>query len=1699
MNAQIKKGLFRTLFATALALSAGFSQADDTEIYFSTGSSSNTNPLRPNVLFILDTSGSMGSAIPGDPLGRTRIQALKDVMKDVINDVQDVNLGLMRFTGYDGGPILFPIHYVDDKASAVVSEPADTDPSFTNTIPNNNSDAEERADGTVVLTDSTLEIVDHPGSSSGHLEIQVTTNDDDAEQTTSGSMSLNGSIFNVTTSNWSGARFQAIDIPQGATITSAYLRLTVYGTGTGSSMDIRIHGQDADDTATFSASAYDLTSRTSTTATVDWTGIPNASTNTELTSPDIKDIIQEIVNRPGWTQNNSMTLGWIATTSGERRFRTHNNSSTKAPVLIINYTDTSVAANNQQVALRFENVQIPQGATVSAASLVFTPQSDQSGATNLTFKAEASDDSVAITSTANNISGRTTTSTSATWSTVPAWTTGSAEETPSSINLNNVLQEVVNRSGWCGGNAMTIIVSGTGLRAASSLEASTSGAPKLKYTYVGGSSTGCYKQTEGAQISEGNDDAEEDTSNGNIERSGSQLDMPSRMIGLRFRDIDIPQGATILEADLTMTARGSDSGSASAVIHGEATDDANQFVTTSHNISDRSLTTASTTWTHSNWTVGTSYTSPDLSSIIQEIVNRSSWISSNSLVLILDPSGSQRRAYSYNGNAGLAPRLRIKYSGSGGTEFKTVRERLFEIVDDLSANGHTPIVEVMDEAARYWRGDRVKYGLDRMSFYGSSLSNTSSSYNNTARISHPGSYCDAPSSCNGATVNSSSIPTDSYGVYRASGCPNATSNNSACASERIYGQPKYISPFTNALTCVSNYQVLLTDGEANSSGPALDQYGFPGSGSTVTSEIRSNYLGGSNCLSTNGGGGSYGSSEKCGVDVAQFLFDNDQSSTLANAQNVRTYTIAFNLTADGASQFLMDMAALGNGEARVDFNAADPSSWSTGFYSATSADDLYNAFADILLDVKKDPTSIASPALATNAFNRLLSRDEMFFGLFTPALETRWNGNTKKYKICTDSDPNDDTVYDSDGDPISNTSDDCTLGGILDVNGNPAIDSVTNKFLDTSKSFWSDVVDGKATTEGGAGAEITDYTDRVIYTETTASGTAPSSGTALNNANYKLQASSWNSSEMVTVRSLVCPTPSTSAGSDCEDRMLFMLGKVITADADTDIDADTRWHFNDVLHSSPRVATYGGKDTSLPADGTIDVYYDKILVGTNEGGLRMINGTSGTEEWSFIPQELLSNQAQLFSNPEADHTYGLDLTPVIWTKDVDLDGTITYSDGDRVRVYIGMRRGGETLYALDITPTSPITSTTTRVEPKFLWRIEAGSTGFERMGQTWSQPQLADILVGGVKTKVLIFGGGYDTALDSGFGTAATSGSDNRGNGLYIINAETGAKILSIAGNSTSGTDADIEVTDMHYAIPATVSVFDSDGNGTDDRIYATDTGGQVWRVDLGSNLATSSPGSTVVGLLAQLSVSGASTCGTRSLSSGCDERRFFEGPSIVSVRDSTYSTTADYDYVLIGSGYRAHPLDLVVQDRFYALRDTTIGKMMDADSNHLADTAYTTVTNANLIDLSSDILDGGNSTHRASRGWYINMTDEGEKILARAVVVAGSIYFTSYSPDSTAALDPCTLNQGAGFAWAVDLLTGQEVIDSDGAIYGEDVADTNATNERRTSVGSGLPSGAVPIFTEEGVVVLAGVGGGATTIDTKKGFPITRDYWYEN
>lgn len=148
----------------------------------------------------------------------------------------------------------------------------------------------------------------------------------------------------------SGMRFTNITIPQGATINSALLELVAKFASTGETVNTRISAEDIDDAPTFAddAAAFDTRYSTHTAAIVDWDNIGGWSAGDTYDSPEIKTVIQEIVDRAGWASGNDIVIFWedfdnrSTITSGDplKEPYSYNGSPTYAPKLVIEYTST---------------------------------------------------------------------------------------------------------------------------------------------------------------------------------------------------------------------------------------------------------------------------------------------------------------------------------------------------------------------------------------------------------------------------------------------------------------------------------------------------------------------------------------------------------------------------------------------------------------------------------------------------------------------------------------------------------------------------------------------------------------------------------------------------------------------------------------------------------------------------------------------------------------------------------------------------------------------------------------------------------------------------------------------------------------------------------------------------------------------------------------------------------------------------------------------------------------------------------------------------------------------------------------------------------------------------------------------------------------------------------------------------------------
>lgn len=167
------------------------------------------------------------------------------------------------------------------------------------------------------------------------------------------------------------------------------------------------------------------------------------------------------------------------------------------------------------------------------------------------------------------------------------------------------------------------------------------------------------------------DDAEEIAIGGKVRRASTDLEMTfdggsSQAVGLRFKDIDIPQNAVINKAYIQFTVDENTSAPADLVIQG-LTGYIKTFKTNAGNITSRARTSSAVNWSPPPWRkkdgAGPKQRSEDISAIVQELVNQPSWRQGSSNLGFIITGTGERVAVSYNGNKSKAPRLYVEYGG----------------------------------------------------------------------------------------------------------------------------------------------------------------------------------------------------------------------------------------------------------------------------------------------------------------------------------------------------------------------------------------------------------------------------------------------------------------------------------------------------------------------------------------------------------------------------------------------------------------------------------------------------------------------------------------------------------------------------------------------------------------------------------------------------------------------------------------------------------------------------------------------------------------------------------------------------------------------------------------------------------------------------------------------------------------------------
>jgi hypothetical protein len=169
------------------------------------------------------------------------------------------------------------------------------------------------------------------------------------------------------------------------------------------------------------------------------------------------------------------------------------------------------------------------------------------------------------------------------------------------------------------------------------------------------------------RVATSTDDAEEAVSSGAVSRSSSDLELTTdgstqQTVGMRFAGVSVPPGGTITSAYVQFEVDEVSTDACSLLFQGEAADNPGAFSSTMNDISSRLRTTASVPWTPPAWptiqVAGPDQRTPDLSAVLQEIVNRPGWASGDALAIIVTGTG-RRTAEAFDGTA--APILHIEY------------------------------------------------------------------------------------------------------------------------------------------------------------------------------------------------------------------------------------------------------------------------------------------------------------------------------------------------------------------------------------------------------------------------------------------------------------------------------------------------------------------------------------------------------------------------------------------------------------------------------------------------------------------------------------------------------------------------------------------------------------------------------------------------------------------------------------------------------------------------------------------------------------------------------------------------------------------------------------------------------------------------------------------------------------------------------
>ena len=208
-----------------------------------------------------------------------------------------------------------------------------------------------------------------------------------------------------------------------------------------------------------------------------------------------------------------------------------------------------------------------------------------------------------------------------------------------------------------------------------------------------------------------------------------------------------------------------------------------------------------------------------------------------------------------------------------------------------------------------------------------------------------------------------------------------------------------------------------------------------------------------------------------------------------------------------------------------------------------------------------------------------------------------------------------------------------------------------------------------------------------------------------------------------------------------------------------------------------------------------------VYVGSNDGMLHAFDAANGQELWAYIPRPVLPNLHALADRKYADnHQFFVDNTPEVGEISVPCTPVFPATTCNPWKTILvgGLNRGGSSYYALDITDPA---------NPKFLWEFTQST-----MGYSYGNPRITKLKDG---TWVVMLTSGYNNADGKGY--------------MYVVNAQTGALIRTFTADPGAGKMGSLARISAHAKT--------ADTNNTVTAVYGGDVLGNLWRFDVNGDM----------------------------------------------------------------------------------------------------------------------------------------------------------------------------------------------------------------------------------------------------------------------